>query len=167
MNGKGVVKRITIFSSMIPLLFVLNSSSFVKKDKEYFRSKTKITKHIIEYNSGKIYIGSEYYLKSVKDELGPFDVLVEDDRNGKDPDLKIYDSYKIMSNDIKEEIVEALLYYEDVYPSKWDRTKNSLMREWTAHNLGYRFGYNHDSSADVDLNNGDEMTYRLSNYIKK
>ena len=41
------------------------------------------------------------------------------------------------------------------------------MREWTAHNLGYFFGYDPNSSADVDLNNGDEMSYRLSNYIRK
>ena len=60
-----------------------------------------------------------------------------------------------------EEVIESLLYYEEEYPSDWNRTKNSLMREWIFHNLGYYLGINLDRTTDVDLNNADEMTYRL------
>ena len=167
MNGKGIVKRLTIFASAIPLMFILNSSDIKKRDRDFFRATTKISKNVIEYNSGKIYIGSKKFVDKFDEELGPCDILVEDDRKANDPDLKIYNSYKIHNSEIREEIIEALLLYEEVYPTDWDRTKNSLMREWTAHNVGYFFGYDPNSSADVDLNNGDEMSYRLSNYIRK
>ena len=70
-----------------------------------------------------------------------------------------------MSTSIREEIIENLLYYEELYPTEWDRSKNSLVREWEAHNAMYWIGYKHGSTTDVDFNNGDEKTYRISEYL--
>ena len=162
---KGIVKRLTIFSSLLTLLFVISSSNFNKKSKDHFRINTRITKSKIEYNSGTIYIGDEEYLKTIK-EIGIYDVLVQDDRNAKDPNLRIYDSYRIVDPDIREEIIEGLLLYEKEYPTRWNRTKNSLIREWAALNLMYRVGYKQGRTTDVDLNNADEVTYRIKTYLK-
>ena len=158
MKKRGFIKRLTIFSSMITLLFVLNSSTLDKKS--HFRLSTKVYKDKIEYSKGTIYIGNKEYLDSIND-LKQYDVLVLDNRDLKDPDMRIYDSYKITNASIREEIIEGLLLYEEVYPSNWERTKDSSMREWTAHNLMYQLGYKVHRTMDVDLNNADELTYSL------
>lgn len=163
-KGKGIVKRLTIFVSLVTILFTLSSSSLNKKSKDHFRINTRITKRKIEYNSGTIYIGDEKYLETIK-EIGIYDVLVLDNRNMDDPNFRIYDSYRIIDPDIREEIIEGLLLYEKEYPSKWNRTKNSLIREWAAHNLMYRLGYKQGRTTDVDLNNKDEETYRIKTYL--
>ena len=165
MKVKSVVKRLTLFSALIPLLFVLRSSGNIKKSREYILSKTKVSKGKIEYNSGTIYIGNKKYLNSI-DNLDTNDVLVLDDRKAKDPNLRIYDSYKIITPNIQEEIIENLLYYEELYPSKWDRSKNSLIREWEAHNIMYWLGVKQDRTTDVDFNNEDENKYHVKEYFK-
>ena len=165
MKVKSIVKRLTLFSAIIPLLFVLRSSGTIKKSKEYILSKTKVSKGKIEYNSGTIYIGNRTYLKTI-DNLGVNDVLVLDDRSAEDPNLRVYNSYKIITPNIREEIIENLLYYEELYPTEWDRSKNSLIREWEAHNIMYWLGIKHGSTTDVDFNNKDENKYRVKEYLK-
>jgi len=160
MRSKSVIKRLTLYSSLITLLITLNSSSINKKNKDYFRNTTKISKNVIEYNSGTIYIGDRNYLRKIN-HLDVNDVLVLDARGEEDPDFKIYDSYKINDRDIIEEIVESLLLYEEIYPTPWNRSKNSMIREWIIHNTMYSFGYKLDSTTHVDFNNGDEKTYRI------
>jgi hypothetical protein len=168
MNGKDIVKRLTIAVTSIPLLLTLNSSNINKKDKDYFRNRTKITEHVIDYGSGTIYIGNSKYVESIEGkELGRYDIIALDERDAEDPNIRVYNSYRIFNGDIREEIIEALLMYEEEYPTKWDRTKNSLLREWTAHNYGYRLGYQHDSTTDVDFNNDDEMNYRFSKILSR
>ena len=159
-NKKSIVKRLTIYSSMVAILLMFTSRSTNSKSKDYFHVTSKISKGKIEYNSGTIYIGNKKYLDSV-DKLNNNDVLVLDHRNMFDPNIVIYDSYKIINPIIKDEIITSLLMYEEAYPSNWNRTKNSLMLEWIMHNIMYWLGYNHDHTKDVDLNNADEMVYRL------
>ena len=160
MKTKSVIKKLTIYTSMIPLLFVLNSSSIRKRSKEFFHDTTKISKHKIEYNNGTIYIGSKSYLKTIKN-LSDNDILALDARRSKDPNIQIYDSYKITDDLIMEEIIESLLLYEEKYPTEWERTKNTMIREWLAHNAMHRVGYEVDRTENVDFNNEDEETYRI------
>ena len=162
MKTKSVIKRLTIYTSLIPLLFILKSSSIKKRDKSFFINTTKITKNKIEYNSGTIYIGNQTYLNRIKN-LNDDEILVLDARREVDPDIKIYDSYKINDDDIMEEIIESLLLYEEKYPTKWDRSKNSMFREWIVHNIMYELKYKVDDSMHVDLNNKDEKKYRIRN----
>ena len=159
---KGIIKRITLCSSMIPLLFVLKSSNLNRKNK-YYRNSINISNRRIEYSKGVIYIGDIDYLNSI-DELNYGDILAYDGRDNNDPNIRIYDSFKIRDYDTREEIIEALLYYEEMYPTDWNRTKNSLCREWTAHNVAYIFGINQHRTTDVDLNNGDELVYRIKKW---
>ena len=160
MKAKSVIKRLTIYTSLLAFLFLLNSSSVMKKNKDYFRNRIKVSKNKIEYSLGTIYIGSEKYLEKI-DNLNEFDILALDERNAKDPNIKVYNSFMITNADTREEIIESLLYYEEMYPSEWNRTKNSLLREWYAHNIMHDLGYKLNRTTDVDLNNADEMTYRI------
>lgn len=160
MKGKSIIKKLTLFSSVMTLLFVLSSSNIKKHNKNGFHIVAKVSKNKIEYSRGTIYIGNNVYLKSIND-LKENDVLVLDCREDNDPNVKVYDSYKITSPELIEEIVDGLLLYEEVYPSPWRRSRNSLIREWNAHNIVYQLGLNHDSTTDVDLNNADEKNYRL------
>ena len=156
MKKRSIVKNLVIFSSLVTLLLLVNSSSLKKKKANSF----KIEKGRIEYSDGVIYIGDQEYLDTIKD-LDPYDVLVLDQRQNKDPNLKIYDSYKIRNPEIREEIVDGLLLYEEEFDTNWERSKVSATREWTVHNYCYDNGYEIERTKDVDLNNGDEITYRI------
>jgi hypothetical protein len=151
---KKRIRNLVIFSSVITLLFVTGYSLKRKK------KDIKIEKNKIEYNSGTIYIGDDDYLDTIKT-LGPNDVLVLDKRYDKDPNLKIYGSYKITNPEIREEIIDALLKLESMEDTPWERSKVSLLREWYAHNLLYDVSVETHRTADVDLNNNDEKTYRI------
>ncbi len=165
MKSKSFIKRLALFSSIVTLSFIINSSDINKRNKEFFLKTTRISKSKIEYNSGIIYIGNEKYLDKIIN-LKDNDLLVLDNRNLDDPNFRIYNSHKIIDPLIREEIIEALLYYEELYPTNWYRTKNSLNREWLIHNIMYYLGYKLDHTTDVDLNNADENTYKIKRMIR-
>ena len=149
----SIKKRVLSFGTAILMLFFLQQSK--KRDNDYH-----FENGYIKYTDGTIYIGDEDYLDSIT-ELGPYDFKVLDDRSSKDPDLKVYDSYKIINPVSIAEVVDALLSYEDQYPSDWNRSKHSLINEWISHNIMYYFGYKTHRTTDVDLNNDDEEVYKI------
>lgn len=110
------------------------------------------------YSKGNIYIGSEEYLNEInyakKD-----DILVLDERNDEDPDIKIYDSHKIQETKLMMEILKEIKKYEENNPSKWNRSLESMRNEWMYHNLSYYLNYEVERTRDVDLNNADEQKY--------
>lgn len=112
----------------------------------------------LEYSKGKIYIGDDAYLSSLEN-VEENDILVLDERKEYDPNMKIYDSYKINNIDDLEEILNVLLNYEKNNPSDWNRTLKSMRNEWLYHNVLYFINYQRDRTKDVDLNNVDEKTY--------
>ena len=116
-------------------------------------------KAFASYSKGKIYIGDDDFLNSLTD-LCEDDILVCDERfYEKDPNMKIYSSYRITDKNIINEILEVLCYYEECYPSPWERTIESMRLEWYVHNLSYIFDHRRDRVTDVDLNNKDEKKY--------
>ena len=110
------------------------------------------------YSLGKVYIGDHKYLKSL-DNIEEFDILVEDLRGEKDPNMKVYNSIKINDRELVNEIIEILLEYERQNPSKWNRTAESMRVEWIMHNLSYLFNIERNRTLDVDFNNGDQEKY--------
>ncbi len=113
----------------------------------------------LSYSRGKIFIRDSKDIESLND-LDDFDILVVDERNSKDPNMKIVNSYKITNKDDMIDILNVLLKYEEEYPSNWDRSLISMRNEWIYHDLSYYFNYEPDSSRDVDLNNADEYRYQ-------
>ena len=49
--------------------------------------------------------------------------------------------------------------YEQECPSEWQRSIESMRREWQVHNLFYSFSFKTKNTGDVDLNNEDEDIY--------
>ncbi len=121
------------------------------------------------YSLGNVYIGNIDFLKKLSN-TSDKDVLILDKRGESDPTIKIISSYKIVDNNIQNEILNILIEYEKRYPSKWERTMRSMKKEWIAHNLLYYFDYQINRTEDVDFNNNDEDAYSkeaLKDTIKK
>lgn len=110
------------------------------------------------YNNRKIYISNESYIYNIIDNDSD-GIYIIDSRNANNPDMKICNSYKIRSKELKNEIIDLLLKYEEDYPSKWDRTKESMYNEWVIHNICYWFSLKKESTKAVDLDNEDEDKY--------
>jgi hypothetical protein len=106
---------------------------------------------------GTVYIGDEEFLEKFCNEENA--ILVEDERKGEDPNMKIRASCNICSAEDRNEILEILMEYEKRYPSKWDRTIESMRLEWLMHNLSFLFNYQQHRTEDVDLDNEDEELY--------
>ena len=112
------------------------------------------------YSEGIVYIGDKFFLNKIKSIISNEDVLVEDLRYLSDnPDMKIIDSYNIRDLNIQKEILNILCEYEKCYPSKWERSLDSMENEWFIHNLCYDVGVLKGNSKDVDLDNKDEGIY--------
>lgn len=110
------------------------------------------------YEDGLIYIGDEEYIDSITPKSG--DILVIDQRDGDDPNMKIRASFEIDDKTKRNSIIEVLQEYEKEYPSRWDRTTESMRLEWLIHNICYENNYKTERVQDVDLNNKDEEFYK-------
>ena len=110
------------------------------------------------YSGGLIYIGDEEYINNL-DNINNGDILVIDERYKNDPNMVICNSCDIKDKDIRNDILEVLCCYEEMYPSNWDRSIESMRFEWYCHNMAYYFNYKTDDSKEVDLNNADEEKY--------
>ena len=141
-------------------IFLVISIAYLSKKKyepEFKIINSKKEEFCAEYPDGCIYIGDKDYLSTIETKDG--DVLVEDLREGIDPDICIHDSYKIDDKDRRNDILEVICLYEDMYPSDWDRSLESMRLEWFMHNASHYFEYKKDHSTDVDLDNDDEEKY--------
>lgn len=110
------------------------------------------------YTNGFMYIGDKECINTIEKEDSK--LLIQDARDTSNPDIKIYDSYKISDEKIQKEVIDKLLYYEEVHPTKWERTKKSMVNEWYAHNLLYNMNLKRDRTRDVDLDNSDEEVFK-------
>ncbi len=106
---------------------------------------------------GIIYIGDEDFLRNIPEEDNT--ILIEDQRNTKDPNMKIYNSCNICNREDRNNILEVLEEYERLNPSDWDRSIESMRLEWLLHNYSYYLNFEKNSTEDVDLNNLDEDRY--------
>ena len=110
------------------------------------------------YSLGKVFIGDEEYLSSLKN-IDENDILILDNRNYPEPNIKVYSSYKISDRAVRDEILEIICKYEEIYPSDWDRSIESMRLEWFIHNIFYDCNILKDRCADVDFNNNSEIIY--------
>lgn len=96
-------------------------------------------------------------------------IYVIDSRYDDDPNMIVYNSYKIKSLEEIKEILKILKEYERQYPSKWERSILSMEYEWIVHNLAYYLNIYPKNSKDVDLNNTDEgvLIPKFGNKIKE
>lgn len=93
------------------------------------------------------------------------DYFALDYRTNADPEFVVLDSYRAEGTNLIRELCSILLSHEEKYPSKWERTIDSLEEEWKVHNLAYELDYKIDRAKDVNLNNNDENTDWLQRAI--
>lgn len=91
------------------------------------------------------------------------DIFIIDLRN-EEEDIQIISSYRIKSNEFRKEIINIILKYNETYPTEtaWIRSKESLNNEWLIHNILYYFNLYRAHTKDVDFENNEEKTYKLS-----
>lgn len=89
-------------------------------------------------------------------------IIIYDQRNGIDANMKIIDSYKIKDINEMKEIINILKEYDNLDKSStWNRSEESMLREWLIHNASYENNIYTDSTKDVDLNNKDEVIVHI------
>lgn len=155
--GSDIIKKYNKRLILISILILL-LGSYISKHK--YKPKYEIladSDAFASYSNGLIYIGDKEFLNSI--EVNDGDVLILDERDLEDPNMCIYNSCDISDKDIRNEILEVICCYEELYPSKWDRSIESMRLEWLCHNMAYCFNYRVEDSREVDLNNEDEEAY--------
>ena len=87
------------------------------------------------------------------------DVIVVDQTEFEDPNMKIVSSYKITDKKDMIEILNIIKDYCKEKNSNWNRSINSMHNEWIVHNICSKMAIKRSSTDDVDLNNSDENLY--------
>ena len=111
-----------------------------------------------KYSKGFVYIINDLTVIDSMN-VNNDDVIILDQRNDDNPTLKVLSSYKIKDNKDRRDIISIMQDYNKEFPSKWDRTIESLSLEWYVHNTLYDINYKHDHTTDVDFDNSDEDYY--------
>lgn len=123
-----------------------NNYQILKNEKAYAR-----------YDDGLIYIISDKEKPNIK--LNKGDILVIDSRRKKDPNMIVKSSFEIRNKDKRNTIINVIQEYEKDYPSKWERSNETMRLEWLIHNMSCDCNYKSSHSCSVDFNNGDEKKY--------
>ena len=143
---------------MSACLLLASCKNVKKEEDKTYEAFPKTDEAYASYSLGNIYIGSKSYLDGLT-HLTEHDILVEDQRSSKNPNMRIYDSYTISDSAVRKEILEAILEYEKEHPSDWERSIGSMELEWYFHNISYNFSIQTQRSKDVDLDNDAESKY--------
>lgn len=107
---------------------------------------------------GDIYIINEeiedVYKPPTKDAI-----VIIDETKDNDPNIRIKQSCNINDANQMMEVLEIVKRYNELYPSGWERSIDSMMNEWEVHNILSRINYMPKHTDHVDLNNDNEKTY--------
>lgn len=111
-----------------------------------------------KYRNGYIYIGDKAYLDSV--DAKENDICILDDRCSTEPNMKIYNSYRITDKDVRNDILCVMLEYDKMMHSdNWNRSIESMRLEWLVHNVCYDLDIETDRTVDVDFTFDEEEKY--------
>lgn len=96
-------------------------------------------------------------------------ILIGDFRaaNPNNPSMQVYESYKVTNKYQASAIIDTMLLYDEENPTSnyWGRTKDSMLFEWSIHNLGYAaIRYKTARSTDFDRK---EEGYTVYDYCLK
>lgn len=118
---------------------------------------------------GNVYLVKVEQSKSVYtavSEREPNSVVIVDQRATPDskpasehnPNMQIIDSYKVDDFFDQLEICIIMYHYNEANPVNpgWNRTVDSMVKEWDIHNRMYRWGISKDRTGSCDFDNEDE-----------
>lgn len=154
-NRKNVL--IYLMALLVSLSFLNNKGK--KKDIDNSTIDTSYTMYGT-YKRGNVYIcNSLSNVDKVYEVCRENDVVVVDQSENKDPNMKILASYKITDKEEMKEILNVIKDYCKFKNSNWDRSIYSMENEWIVHNICSNLSIKKDRTDDVDLNNSDEKRY--------
>ena len=154
-------KRKNVLIYLMALLVSLSLYHNKNKKKEMFDTNDDKTYSVYgNYSKGKVYIcDSMYDANKVYEVCDENDVVVVDQTEFTDPNMKIVSSYKITD---KQDMIQILNVIKDYCKNKdcnWNRSIYSMQNAWIVHNICSNMAIKRNSTNDVDLNNGDENLY--------
>ena len=155
-NVKKKTKVIAISTITAVLLFVYYNYDYKYTPKYDIVYDNKEDVFTALYSYGKVYIVND--LNKINNLLEN-DIVILDERDSDNPNMKIISSHYISDKDIRNDIITIMLEYEKKYPSNWSRTIESMRLEWFVHNLFYDLNYKRNHTNNVDLDNNDEEKY--------
>ena len=159
MKKKNKKNVLVYFSTLLVILSLFHNKH---KKSEIEESINDETYEIYgTYNRGNIYIcDSLSNVDKVYEVCDENDVVVVDQCNLNDPNMKIVSSYKITDKEEMNQILNVIKEYCYSKHSNFKRSINSMQNEWIVHNICSNFSIKRDHTDDVDLNNGDETLYK-------
>ena len=144
---------------------IINDRLKNKSDTIYIDESIDNPHYIGSCDIGDVYLGTKEEIECL--ELSNIDgILIVDERDAKDPNIQIIDSYNISTTSSMKDVLKIVKNYDEKNPSKWSRTIKSMINEWWIHNLCFIHDYYCGNTRDVDLNNADEEIFKTFD-IKK
>lgn len=152
-------KNILVYLSAFLVALSLSQSKHKKSEIET-DTKDKIYEICGTYNRGNIYVCKALTnVDKVYEVCNENDVVVVDQCDLKDPNMKIVSSYKITDKEEMKQILNVIKDYCNDKHSNFERSIKSMQNEWIVHNICSNLSIKRDHTDDVDLNNGDESLY--------
>lgn len=152
-------KNILVYLSALLVALSLSQSKHKKSEIET-DTNDKSYEICGTYNRGNIYVCKTLSnVDKVYEVCNENDVVVVDQCDLKDPNMKIVSSYKITDKEEMKQILNVIKdYCNDKHPN-FERSIKSMQNEWIVHNICSNLSIKRDHTDDVDLNNGDETLY--------
>ena len=154
-------KILTVYLSMMLILLSLLNNRGENVNSEEYNVEQESYEIDYLYKESNVYICG-----SLRDgiELGNVckdsDIIVVDQSDYKDPNMKILSSYKVKDTEDMKHILGIIKRYCDSKETSWDRSIESMQNEWIIHNICSSLLIRNDRTDDVDLNNSDEIIYK-------
>lgn len=153
-------KAIIMLYTYIIMVLSPKTNNNKEKNEINYNNKYSIQDNLFAtYNNKFIYIGTEHNINKILS-LDSNNIYIYDKRNSNNPDIAIYNSYKINNIEDIKIILEILLEYENKYPTNWHRTIKSMENEWLIHNICYKLNIEPNRTSEVDLDNNEEERYQ-------
>lgn len=153
-------KAIIMLYTYIIMLLSPKTNNNKENNEIIFNTKYSIQdKLFATYNNNFVYIGTEHEINEILS-ADSNSIYIYDKRNNNNPDIAIYNSYKINNIEDIKIILEILLEYENKYPTNWYRTIKSMENEWLIHNICYKLNIEPNRTSEVDLDNNEEERYQ-------
>ena len=157
-------KKIVINLRMILIILILTLALHSRMRTPYIYNPhymiASSESYYATYSKGRVFIGSQEYLDSVRNRISDHDIVVIDNRNDPDdPYMEVKISDPIYDKEIREEILELIIIYDYYRPSDWRRTLSSMRLEWFANNITYTLKHKLDFDADIVFRNSKEKKY--------
>ena len=153
-------KLIVYFSMMLILLSLLHSKRKKVNIEDYYDEQESYGVCYL-YKDDNVYICSSLIDgMMLRNMCAESDIIVVDQSDYMDPNMKILSSYRVTNTEDMKQILETIKKYCDSKDTNWDRSIESMQNEWVIHNICSSLLIRNDRADDVDLNNGDEIVYK-------